>query len=318
MRRRYLLTFLASGAVAAGLFAVLSRAESGGVPSYAAEIAPGAPPSFVLYGDSRRTLTREFWRRDYEAERLLVVDALAREAPAFIVNTGDLVADGSSPDEWRRFHADNRPIFDKQIPYFPALGNHEYFGDRELGLRNYFAFFPGLHGRKWYEVRFRSVLIALLDSNFGRLDAWEIEAQDRWLSDLLAAAEKDSSVRHVIVCFHHAPYTNALIHGGDRAAQEHFVRRLTPKVKAVVAGHVHSYERFAKDGRQFVVSGGGGAPTASVDTESPRHPDEFKGPAYRGFHYLRLTLDPAGKLSCDVIMLQDDRSWKRVDGFECP
>jgi 3',5'-cyclic AMP phosphodiesterase CpdA len=317
MRRRYLLAFLASGAAAAALFAALSRAESGGVPSYAADIAPDAPPVFVLYGDSRRTLTREFWRRDYETERLLVVDAIAREAPAFVVNTGDLVADGSSPAEWRRFHRDNTPIWDRRIPYFPGLGNHEYFGDRELGLRNYFAFFPALHGRKWYEIRFRSVLIAMLDSNFGRIERWEVEAQDRWLSDLLAAAEKDASVRHVIVCCHHAPYTNALIHGDDRDVQEHFVKRLTPKVKAFVSGHVHSYERFAKGSVQFVVSGGGGAPTASVEVEAPRHPDAFKGPAYRGFHYLRLALD-GEKLSCDVIMLQDDRSWKRVDGFDCP
>ncbi len=248
---------------------------------------------------------------------LIAAGALAAEEPAFIVNTGDLVGRGSSAGDWRDFHDENRPIFSKKIPYYPCLGNHEFYGDDRLALSHYFEAFPGLRGRRWYEVRFRSAPLALLDSNFDELDEEDADAQEQWFSGLLAAAENDSSIRHVIVCCHHPPYTNSRVHSDSLQVQERFVRRLTPKVKAFVSGHVHSYERFEKEGRQFVLSGGGGAPLAPVNVENPVHPDSFKGPAIRPFHYCRFTLD-AGGLRCNVLMLQADGTWKRSDGFECP
>jgi hypothetical protein len=318
MRRRYLLTFFAAAGLAGGLFFGVSCCSARGpVVPYEAVIQPDAPAKFILFGDSRETLGIEFWRPRYDDERLLVIQALAAEDPAFIVNTGDLVSDGSDASKWRRFHEENRPIFSKDIPYYPGLGNHEYIGDNERALANYFGAFPRLKNRKWYEIRFREVLIAILDSNFGNLEPNEIEAQDRWLSDLLAAAERDAGVRHVIVCCHHAPYTNSLVHSDSKKVQEHFVSRLVPKARVFLTGHVHSYERFVKNGVQFVVSGGGGAPLTALDTGEPEHEDRYKGPSYRPFHYCRFTLED-GRLICDVVMLQDDRTWKRVDGFEYP
>jgi hypothetical protein len=318
MRRRYLLTLLGATLIGAGGFLGLSCVLSqGGLKPYEVRLGETPKRTFVLFGDSRRTLTAEFWRKQYDAERLLVVRALADEDPAFILNTGDLVSHGADADEWKRFAADNEPIFSRKIPYFAGLGNHEYYGDNDRALAHYFALFPHLEGRKWYDIRKPPVLILVLDSNFDELERWEVDAQNQWLSKTLDAAERDPAIRHVILACHHAPYTNSLIHADSRTVQEHFVSRKTPKVKAFVTGHVHSYERFVKGGVQYVVSGGGGAPLTAVEVEAPEHPDEFKGPAYRRFHYLRFTLD-GDRLACDVLMLQDDRSWKRVDGFECP
>jgi len=318
MRRRYLFTLLGAAVLGSGGFLGLSCVLSrGNVPSYEVRLAPSANRKFVVFGDSRRTLTAEFWRKQYDAERALVIRALAGEDPAFILNTGDLVSHGADPEDWRVFHSDNRPIFDKKIPYYAGLGNHEYYGDNDRALANYFALFPHLEGRKWYEIRFAPVLLIVLDSNFDELERWEVEAQGKWFVKQLEAAERDASIRHVLLTCHHAPYTNSLIHGDSLPVQEYFVSRKTPKVRAFITGHVHSYERFVRDGVQFVVSGGGGAPLTAVDVEAPEHKDEYKGPAYRSFHYLRFTVN-GDRLACDVVMLQDDKSWKRVDGFECP
>jgi len=318
MRPRIVILAVLFAAAAAGLCVGLSCCGTAGpVPSYSAAIRPDAPPFFVIFGDTRRRLTAEVFRERADAERLLVIRALADEAPAFVLNSGDLVGRGSKAGDWRTFHEENQPIFSKRIPYYPLLGNHEFYGDDRLALDHYFNVFPDLRRRRWYEIRFRSVLVAALDSNFDELEDPESQAQDAWFAGLLAAAEQDPAVRHVVVCTHHPPYTNSRVHGDSKPVQEHFVRKLTPKAKVFMSGHVHSYERFEKDGRQFVVTGGGGAPLTSVDVETPGHPDAFKGPAYRPFHYCRFTL--AGeKLRCDVLMLQDDRSWKRVDGFEIP
>jgi 3',5'-cyclic AMP phosphodiesterase CpdA len=320
MRVRYSATFLGTALLASAGFLALSCVSpeaDAPLPSYDARLADGAAGPFVIFGDSRKTLAAEFWRKRYDRERLLVIEAIAAENPAFVLNSGDLVAYGSDPEDWRSFYEENRPIFSRRIPYYAGLGNHEYYGDNERALANYFSFFPHLAGRKWYEIRFPPVLVVVLDSNFGDLPRGEASVQDEWLSRTLAAAEADPSIRHVLVTCHHPPYTNSVVHSDSRDVQERFVRRLTPKVKAFISGHVHSYERFVRDGVQFIVSGGGGAPLTPVNVETPGYRDEFRGPAYRGFHYLRFRAE-GGTLRCDVVMLQSDGSWKRVDGFECP
>jgi 3',5'-cyclic AMP phosphodiesterase CpdA len=289
----------------------------GPVLPYEAAIGPDAPRRFILFGDSRRKLSEEFWRQSYDTERLAVIRALADEAPAFIVNTGDLVTAGSDSAEWRHFHEENQPIFSKKIPYFPALGNHEYMWNRREGTANTFAAFPQMKGRKWYDIRFPPVLLLLLDSNFPQLDEAEIDAQDRWLAESLAAAEKEDALRHVILICHHAPYTNAVSHGDSLDVQRHFLKRLTPKAHIVLTGHVHSYERFLVDNVQYVVSGGGGAPLFQLDVERPRHKGDLfpTREAYRPAHYCRFTID-GPRLRCEVIMLQNG-AWKTADTFEC-
>jgi 3',5'-cyclic AMP phosphodiesterase CpdA len=262
-------------------------------------------------------MTLEFWRPHYDAERRAVLQAILAEAPAFVVNSGDLVCHGGRRADWRRFCDENELIFQGAIAYFPALGNHDYYGGAEAALRSRAEVFPHVGTRRWYEVRFEAVLIAILDSNFDELDAEQIPSQDRWLEDLLKAAESDTSISHVILVCHHPPYTNAKGLPESRDVQEHFVSRLTPKVRVFFSGHVHTYERFEKNGVQYLVSGGGGGPTRDLDTEHPRHADRYTGPRERPFHYCRLTLRDK-TLACGVFMLQKDDSWKRVDGFECP
>ncbi len=313
MRRRLFFAVLAAAILAAGC--VLFWPSDGTVPSYRADLRPGAPPRFLLFGDTREVLSTEFWRSEDETRRLLVMQALAGEDPAFIVNTGDLVGYGAKAESWRKFHERHQPIFSKGIPYFPVLGNHEYYGGNREALGNYFASFPGLGSRKWYEIRFPPALIVVLDSNFSDLEPGEIEEQDQWLTGILDAAEKDTSLRHVIVCCHHPPYTNSRQHGDSKGVQEHFVARKTPKVRAFFTGHVHSYERFVRDGVQYVVSGGGGAPPYNVEAGKRRHKDEYSGP--RSCNYGRFTF-AGDRLVCEILMLQDDGTWKRVDGFECP
>ena len=277
---------------------------------------PEAPARFILGGDTQKTMTLEFWRPHFDAERQAVIRALADERPAFIVNSGDVVCHGGREADWRRFCAENEILFTRKIAYFPALGNHDYYGGSDQALRFRAAIFPHVGTRRWFEIRFKEVLIAVLDSNFDELSPDQIRSQDLWLDGLLAAAEADPAILHVMLVSHHPPYTNAVGLPESAEVQEHFVSRLRPKVKVFFSGHVHSYERFDKRGVAFIVSGGGGGPTRDVETERPRHVDLYRGSRERPFHYCRFSLRDT-TLVCDVLMLQKDDSWKRVDGFEC-
>jgi hypothetical protein len=81
------------------------------------------------------------------------------------------------------------------------------------------------------------------------------------------------------------------------------------------AGHVHKCERFDIRGIPCIVSGGGGAPQTAVRSSDFRMPPAFKGPEFRPFHYLLMTVGDPGAV-IDTIMLQDDASWKSGDRFE--
>ena len=85
----------------------------------------------------------------------------------------------------------------------------------------------------------------------------------------------------------------------------------------VIGSHVHNYERYAKDGVMYVVSGGGGA----KPVPAPRMFGELSRLRTGvNFHYLRLTvLDD--RLSCvmvrfDPVRTAPEEAWTEPDRFE--
>lgn len=278
-------------------------------------IADDAPPVFLLLGDTQHTMTLEFWRPRHDEERRALARALAAERPAFVVHAGDVVCHGSRTADWSRFLEDFDPVFAAGIPCFPALGNHDYYGGNAAALARRDEVFPHVAGRRWFELRFRSAAILVLDSNLDELSTADATAQDAWLQRTLAAAEADPDVLHVLLVAHHPPYTNAKGLGESREVQERFVARLTPKVRVFASGHVHAYEHFLRNGVHFLVSGGGGGPQREVETATPRREDLYRGP--RGRHYVRFTVE-GPRLKADVLMQDAAGAWSRVDGFAAP
>ena len=58
------------------------------------------------------------------------------------------------------------------------------------------------------------------------------------------------------------------------------------KTMAMVSGHVHSYERFTRAEKTFLVTGGGGARSKVYTDWRRRHLDDcFDGPPLRGFTF---------------------------------
>jgi hypothetical protein len=157
----------------------------------------------------------------------------------------------------------------------------------------------------------------MLDSNFSEIPAYQVEAQDRWLDAQLSQAQGDSSVKMVLLCCHHPPYTNSRAHGPDRGVQDHFVQRARrfSKVAAFFVGHVHSYERLRVDGLPIVISGGGGAPLTTVRTgRDAKFTDEYPGGEKRPFNLCLLTIHE-DRVEVEVHMLQESGDWKIGDQF---
>jgi 3',5'-cyclic AMP phosphodiesterase CpdA len=258
---------------------------------------------FAVLGDVQRTSKLEAWREKNDPERRRILEAVAEAAPDFVAFTGDLVFDGAAEGHWAEFDALSAPIRARQIPALTAFGNHEYWEGRVPAERNVFARFPVLDRRHWYAFPAGGVVLVMLDSNRDELTEGEWTAERAWYEKTLADADADRAVRGVLVLMHHPPFTNSTVTGDEPAVQEAFLPAFLAahKTLAMLSGHVHSYERFARGDKMFVVSGGGGGPRALLASGAARrHPDDlFDGPPLRDFHFTVYSVGPDG-LDADV------------------
>lgn len=249
---------------------------------------------FVILGDLQPTSPLERWRESNPQERRRVVREIAREEPDFVAALGDMVFCGSLDSQWRELEDVCEPLLQSRVPVFPILGNHEYWVLGRRSLARFDARFPHLEGRRYYARRYGPLELLFLDSNRRALGLREWSRQAAWLRERLAAADADASVRGVLLFVHHPPFTNSVVVGDSRHVQHDIVPAFAAarKTLAIFSGHVHSYERFARGGKIYVVTGGGGAPRQRLSTGARRrHADDlFAGGAVRSFHYLLATL----------------------------
>lgn len=281
------------------------------------------PTVLVVVGDLQRTAPfLEFWREQNDAERTQVVDAIATTHPDLVAITGDCVFNGGSDAQWATFDALTAPLRAAGIPAVAAFGNHEYWSGRTPAEAHLFPRFPLDAGRHWFAMPLGPLRILVLDSNRGHLTPEEWTAQFRWYTRALTDYDADPTVRGVLVLMHHPPYTNSTVTGDTADVQEAFVPGFTHATKtlAMLTGHVHSYERFVRDGRTYVVSGGGGGPRARLALGTARrHPDDhYPGPALRDFNFTVYTVDARGVHAQVHGLARGASQWTVIDRFELP
>ena len=251
-----------------------------------------APFRFVAYGD-----TRFHDPKDFEAAnppvRVALVQAIAEVNPAFICFTGDIVYNGYDVNDWKVWDSETSIWRDKKIPIYPALGNHEFHGDVNVALGNYFQRFPDLKNSRYYSLRAANTLLLALDSSQEEAGG----PQGQWLADKLDHVPAD--VDFVFLMFHHPPYTSSSdlkAMGGGHSARgpEQALAKLLEARQAqarfrivVFSGHVHNYERHEHGGVTYFVSGGGAAHAYPVE----RAPDDPFQSKEINYHYLLVEVD---------------------------
>jgi len=245
------------------------------------------PLRFVAYGDTRFHDPNDTEAANPAARRALV-QAIADAHPAFICFTGDIVYDGFSNDDWKVWDLETRIWGDKNIPIYPALGNHDLHGDLQAALGNYFKRFPDLKGSRYYSVRVADVLIVVLDSSLDEVTG----PQGNWLMDKLDHVPVD--VNFVFLMDHHPPYTSSsdqkMFGGGHsaRTSEQALAKMLearqahAPYRIVFFSGHVHNYERHEHGGITYFVTGGGGAHAYPIERLAD---DPFQSKEIN-YHYL--------------------------------
>jgi hypothetical protein len=276
---------------------------------------------FCIVSDTQKTSRWEFWRERNERERKLILDGILKSDPAFVINLGDLTTRGSSDKHWQEFDESHKALRERQIPYIPVLGNHEFYGDNDAALRNFFERFPHLKNRRWYSFIWKKVGFIFLDSNFGDLNPEEQKTQSEWYLRELERFEQDDSVNYIIACCHGAPFTNSRTVTPNEKSRIYFAGPFTRFGKATLffSGHSHSYERFQFGGKPFIVSGGGGGPRHHlyVDPADRRYEDLFAGPELRFFHFCEIEVSE-GTFNFKVHRLESDGTFTIVDPLSFP
>jgi predicted phosphodiesterase len=210
---------------------------------------PSQPLRFAVYGDMRYP--------GHAAHRT-IVEALVREAPALIVNTGDLTDVGSEESNWQRYFEITAPM-GAIAPVVPALGNHD--ADRRgAGALLTWSLFgvPAKGPPGWTSLDLGGVHFVILSTNEMRNPA-----QVTWLRDDLARARRHHA-RAIFAFCHEGPWAHGLHGGAPVMARDYAPLLAAAHVDVLFSGHDHIYERGVgttpEGNLTYVVSGGGGAP----------------------------------------------------------
>lgn len=201
----------------------------------------------VIYGDTR----------SHPEDHKVVAEAILKEKPVAIFNTGDLVFNPWSRKQWKIFQEVIDPLR-AVAPYYVAMGNHEGNGKMVKEIFD----LPG--NEEWYTVIVDSVRYVVVNSNI-KYDPGEEQYQ--WLDSTL---KEQGPFLFTIVLLHHPPFSSGR-HGEDPANLRSQVVPLFEKNKVtfVFSAHEHMYEHLIKDSVHYIVSAGGGAPLYPVTRSLP-------------------------------------------------
>jgi len=176
--------------------------------------------------------------------------------PEFVVSVGDLI-NGYTEDpgqwalEWSEFES---KIADLQMPFFFCAGNHDFSNvPMSKDWKRKF-------GRSYYHFRYRDVLFVVLNSEeFPRTKEqpyYFSSEQQKWLAKTLGENE-DVRWTFVIV---HKPAWAYVEDDPDALGWTGIEATFQDRPYTVFAGHVHTYAKFNRKGREYytlATTGGG-------------------------------------------------------------
>jgi len=282
-----------------------------------------APAQVVIaYGDMRFTDPQNTTATNPKVRRWLV-DRIAAEKPDAVLLSGDIPWNGGVANDYVVFHEETAIWRQAHLLISPALGNHEFHGEEQQCLENWWHEFPDLRGRRWHSVTVGSRIVALNVDSMSSLLA--DSPQIAWINAQLKSLP--STVQFVFFNLHHPPVADVQAKPDDdhnprpneiafasylkTVAAQHGNLRLI-----VCAGHIHNYERFFQDGIVYIVSGGGGAKPRPVVRQQN---DLYQDPDFPNYHYVKFVLQN-NSLDAQMIRLADPAastpSWQVKDHFQ--
>lgn len=246
-------------------------------------------PGLYFVSDTQQPmLVEKLWLKPNHNKKATagIFASILKQKPRSLYMLGDVVGLGSSDRKWKRVDAFLAQCRKNGTDVCGVLGNHEVMGMTQKGEANFQKRFP-MNVRTGYVSVTDSVAVVLLNSNFSKLSAEENQQQRDWYKKTLENLDASPDIKAIIVCCHHAPFTNSKIVKCSNRVQDSFVQDYigSKKAQLFITGHAHAFERFRMQGKDFVVIGGGGGLHQPLNHREKCLPDlalTYKPP----FHYL--------------------------------
>jgi 3',5'-cyclic AMP phosphodiesterase CpdA len=274
--------------------------------------APQGAWTLIAYGDMRFTDPANVKVTDPVARRALVAK-IAEEKPDALLLSGDVPYSGAEANDYAVYREETAAWRAAGLHVYPAMGNHELHGGDSL--QNWWNAFPELKGRRWYSVRFGEAYFLTLDSN---LDLTAGSAQSAWLAKQMEGLPKGT--KYVFVSLHHPPMADPIQGNSShnvRPNESALAKQLEAAAKqtaakiVVIAGHIHAYQRFERNGVVYLVSGGGGAKQHLIE-RSPS--DLYQDNVFPNFHYIKF-VNKDGMLKATMYRLDEKGGFEARDSF---
>jgi 3',5'-cyclic AMP phosphodiesterase CpdA len=263
---------------------------------------------FIAYGDSRADSPGNVSPIHEE-----LVGLYLQEDPELVIHTGDLVYHGGEWYQYADFNDSIQLIWDYEVPFYTAAGNHEMYTDDWLNdpsFTNYTAYVDysdvaaACGGTElYYSFDANGTHFIILNTEWdwvsGEYDC--SAAQMAWLE----ADLETTGVDDFLVVIFHRPAYSIRFNSPGRWAEAASIREefhdlfVTHDVDLVFNGHDHLYYRTVRDGIYYVVTGGGGAPPAQYQTEGTVWQEGDV--AFTDYHYCVAKYE-SGYLNVEVVL----------------
>ena len=216
--------------------------------------------------------------KNTEARDSLFSDIILQH-PGNLFMLGDLTSRGSDEKAWKPLDDFLNSLKRINTNVYAIPGNHEYLSKTSGSI---YMFEHRFHKERviGYSVNVDSVAILMLNSNFNNLTEGELSKQLKWYKSEINSLDSDQAIKAIIVCTHHAPYSNSKIVGSSEPVENMFVPLFvkSQKSKLFISGHSHNLEYFSDTpGKYFLVIGGGGGLTQPLIPVNKRNYHDLLG-----------------------------------------
>jgi len=213
----------------------------------------------------------------------LAVEQLNLLQPEFVMSVGDLI-EGYRDDpvklaaEWREFQG---YVSKLRMPFFYLPGNHDIANMTQDRL------WQEKFGRRWFHFNYRGVLfLALCSEDPPGKSGGQISEEQ--LAYVQKSLEENPAARWTLVFVHKPMWSSG---DPEKNGWVELEKLLGNRPYTVFAGHVHRYQKYVRNGRnyyQLATTGGG---------------SKLRGPRYGEFdHITWVTMKPDGPVLANILL----------------
>jgi hypothetical protein len=256
------------------------------------QFASGQPLHLIAYGDTRFT-DPAVTKVTNPRVRQWLAERIGQRHPQAIVLTGDTPFKGADPADWEVFQNETKSWRAVHAVELPTTGNHEVVGGGPAGIANYLENFPEIAGQRYYSALLGSLEVISLDYTS---PSGLSTAQGRWFATQLDHVPEQVEF---LIILHHLPWMAdrqsevfADLPTKESLALRGILEERLPRIHAKVLvfnGHIHNYERFERQGVEYVVTGGGGAVPYPVLFRGAG--DLYRDTGFPVYHYLTIDIE---------------------------